>query len=362
MSDKPLNEYEKAVITLSRSVIIISILFIVVTGVLISVLSDFGTDKAAGGIPAVPEPLAASPVTVPSQGPRQEKVVNTLWTAPDANGLPAGEESRTIRYGKDLIAHTAVYLGPNGKVARMSNGMNCQNCHLDAGTKPWGNNYSAVYSTYPKFRARSGTKETIVKRINDCFERSLNGHPLDSASKEMKAMLAYMKWLGTGIEKGITPEGAGLQKLAFLNRAADPKKGSLVFTNKCQSCHGKDGEGLLNAEKTEYTYPPLWGKNSYNDGAGLYRLSGFAGYVKNNMPLGTSYENPQLTDEEAWDVAAFVNSQPRPHKDQSADWRDTKKKPFDFPFGPYADQFSEKQHKYGPFEAITAAAKKATAK
>ncbi len=230
--------------------------------------------------------------------------------------------------------------------------MNCQNCHLDAGTKPFGNNYSAVYSTYPKFRARSGTKETIEKRINDCFERSLNGKPLPSTGKEMKAILAYMKWLGTGVEKGKTPEGAGLQKLAFLDRAADPKRGSAVYEAKCVSCHGKNGEGMLNADNTNYTYPPLWGDHSYNDGAGLYRISGFAGYVKNNMPLGASHENPQLTDEEAWDIAAYVNSRPRPHKDQNNDWKDLSKKPIDFPFGPYADKFSEEQHKYGPFKPI----------
>jgi thiosulfate dehydrogenase len=67
------------------------------------------------------------------------------------------------------------------------------------------------------------------------------------------------------------------------------------------------------------------------------------------MPFGVTYDAPRLTDEEAWDVAAFVNSQPRPHKDQSADWKDIAHKPIDFPFGPYADAFTEKQHKYGPF-------------
>jgi thiosulfate dehydrogenase len=115
---------------------------------------------------------------------------------------------------------------------------------------------------------------------------------------------------------------------------------------------------MLNAQKNEYIYPPLWGKNSYNDGAGLYRLSRFAGYVKSNMPLGATHKTPQLSDEEAWDVAAYVNSKPRPHKDQSQDWPDAAKKPIDFPFGPFADKFSEEQHKYGPFEPIAKAAKK----
>ncbi|HEY0899649.1 MAG TPA: c-type cytochrome [Sphingobacteriaceae bacterium] len=186
---------------------------------------------------------------------------------------------------------------------------------------------------------------------------SLNGCPLDSSSTEMKAMIAYMKWLGTGIDKGVTPNGAGLQKLPYLDRAASPEKGALVYTCKCQSCHGPEGEGVPGPDKTGYTYPPLWGKNSYNDGAGLYRISGFASYVKNNMPLGATHDNPMLTDEEAWDVAAYVNSKPRPHKDQKQDYPDISKKPIDFPLGPYSDRFSPRQHKYGPFQAIAAAAK-----
>lgn len=274
-----------------------------------------------------------------------------LWFAPDINEAAAEE----IVYGRDLIANTAIYLGPKGKVASITNGMNCQNCHLDAGTRAYGNNYSAVASTYPKFRARSGAIESIEKRINDCLERSLNGKSLPDDSKEMKAMVAYINWLGSEVKKGDKPKGSGLVELAFMDRPADPEKGKGIYEQKCRSCHGANGEGLPNPDATAYTYPPLWGNNSYNHGAGLYRLSRFAGYVKANMPLGATYNNPQLTDEEAWDLAAFVNSQPRPKKDLKSDWPDISKKPVDHPFGPFSDQFSEAQHKYGPFEPIKSA-------
>lgn len=350
MGKNKLNEAEKALLVTSKAVAIISILFIVVAGIFAGVI--FNQGKNADEDQAVSSESQLLQDQNPAPTPVNPGELVNYWRAPGEDSFPSGKDGELIRYGKELIAHTSTYLGPKGKVATMSNGMNCQNCHLDAGTKPLGNNYSAVYSTYPKFRARSGTKETIEKRINDCFERSLNGKPLQSTSREMKAMLAYMKWLGTGVEKGKTPKGAGLQKLAFLDRAADPKMGSAIYEAKCISCHGKNGEGLLNPDNTSYTYPPLWGDHSYNDGAGLYRISGFAGYVKNNMPLGASHENPQLTDEEAWDIAAYVNSRPRPHKDQKNDWKDLSKKPIDFPFGPYADKFSEKQHKYGPFKPI----------
>jgi thiosulfate dehydrogenase len=274
------------------------------------------------------------------------------WVAPDINTIPNTPEGELIKYGRELIAHTAKYLGPKGEVMQTTNGMNCQNCHLEAGTKPYGNNYGSVASTYPKFRARSGTNETIVKRVNDCFERSLNGKALDSNSREMQAIVAYIKWLGKDVPKGQTAKGSGIVDLPFLDRPADPAKGKIVYEQKCASCHKKDGSGELKPDGKEWAYPPLWGDKSYNHGAGLYRISRFAGYIKYNMPLGVSYPESQLTDEEAWDIAAYVNSMPRPTKDLSKDWPDISKKPIDHPFGPFADGFDEKQHKYGPFGPI----------
>jgi thiosulfate dehydrogenase len=259
-------------------------------------------------------------------------------------------EDTLVSYGYELISNTSYYLGPKGKVAPLTNGMNCQNCHLGAGTLPYGNNYSAVVANYPMFRARSGGIETIPKRVNDCMERSLNGKALDTNSKEMKAIVAYMHWVGDEIPAKTKPRGSGIPDLKPLDRPADPAKGELVYTQQCKVCHGANGEGQPNAEGFGYVYPPVWGKSSYNVGAGLYRLSRLAGFVKYNMPFGTaSYKNQILTDEQSWDVAAYINSMPRPTKDLSNDWPDISKKPRDHPFGPYADSLSEQQHKYGPW-------------
>lgn len=277
----------------------------------------------------------------------------SYWQAPEESGLNSNPDKDKILLGREIIMHTASFFGPMGKISPGStNGMNCQNCHLDAGTKVYGNNYSAVASTYPKYRARSGMQENIYKRVNDCFERSLNGKPLDTASLEMQAIVSYLKWLGQDVPKGEKPKGSGLKDLPFLDRAADPVQGETAYQSKCSSCHGTNGEGVMNADKTAFTYPPLWGGYSYNSGAGLYRLSNFARYVKYNMPLGASHDDPQLSNEEAWDIAAFVNSQSRPSMNLKADWPDKAEKPFDHPFGPFADVFSEKQHKYGPFQPI----------
>lgn len=307
-----------------------------------------------------PEPARAVAQEQPTPPrPTARYTADSLWYGPDTASFAGLEEERTllVRYGRELIANTAFYLGPQGSVDHRTNGMNCQNCHLDAGTRPWGNNYGAVWSTYPKFRERSGTTETVVKRVNDCIERSLNGRALDSTSREMRAILAYMEWVGTDVPHGKKPKGTGIVDLAFLDRAADPARGERVFTAKCVSCHNADGQGKKNADGMTYQYPPLWGEHSYNIGAGLYRLSRFAGYVKNNMPQGATHANPQLTDEEAWDVAAYVNAQQHPGRDLSADWPRLAGKPVDHPFGPYADEFSEEQHRLGPFGPIAEAKK-----
>lgn len=336
---------EKSFLKIVQSVCNLSCLvIIIVVGWLIFVFNESSVNQSTKEHEVVPTFL--KPVSN-----------NTIWKAPDSTTIVHDPDYKLIAYGRELVAHTARYLGPEGKIISITNGMNCQNCHLSAGTRPFGNNYASVASTYPKFRARSGTIESIEKRVNDCIERSLNGRKLDDSSYEMKAFVAYITWVGKEVPKGVTPNGTGIWELTPLNRAANPISGKVVYMNHCKRCHA-DGTGIKSADNVEWKYPPLFGNDSYTIGAGLYRLSRFAGFVKMNMPYGTTYKAPLLTDEEAWDVAAYINSLPRPTKDISSDWPDISKKPFDHPFGPYADKFSEQQHKFGPFAPIKTLAKK----
>ncbi len=186
-----------------------------------------------------------------------------LWEAPAPFGVETDEEADLIAYGRNLIANTQDYVGEQRLVRpRSVNGLNCQDCHLEAGAKPFGNDSFTVAGTYPQWRARSGSLETIPKRVNDCFERSLNGAPLDTNSREMKAIVAYMRWLGTGIPKGEKPSGTGLVQVSFLNRAADPAKGEVVYAAKCAPCHGEDGR-RVSMPVSARRYPPLRGDRSY---------------------------------------------------------------------------------------------------
>jgi thiosulfate dehydrogenase len=345
----------ESVIKLSRLLIFMTL--IAVAGIIILMVLLFNNkwtgpspENTEGNVKAIKQ-MPEFPISVPTTSSSAD-LSKPIWKAPDISLIPAGKSGEMIRYGRDLVVHTSDYFGPKGNILRISNGMNCQNCHLDGGTRIFGNNFAGFIAGYPKMSGRSGKVEPATERIAECFQRSLSGKVPDTSGKEIQAILAYMKWLGRGVKKGQQLYGNATEKLPFMDIAADPVKGKAIFIIKCQSCHGKNGEGVMAADKKSFTYPPLWGNHSYNDGAGMYRVTNLAGFVKNNMPYGATYQNPQLTNEEAWNIAAFINSQPRPHKDQRKDWTDLDKKPIDFPFGPYADRFSEKQHKYGPFKPI----------
>ncbi|WP_374949943.1 c-type cytochrome [Mucilaginibacter sp.] len=317
------------------------LLLIVLAGTVIAsaLLGFYGCDNRSGKLPQATVRIGN----------------DSIWQMPSVNTIPKGEKGQIIRYGRELLTHTAKYFGPKGSIARITNGMNCQNCHLDAGGKLFGNNYASFIASYPKKGNRSGRLETPADRIIQCFERSLSGQSPDTAGHEVQAMLAYLKWAGQGVKPGKKLFGSASGKLPFLPVAASPVKGKLVYSAQCQRCHGADGAGILAANDTVFTFPPLWGKHSYNDGAGMYRIGNLAAFIKNNMPQGITYKNPKLTNQEAWDVAAFIISQPRPHRDQRSDWPDLNLKPIDAPFGPYIDNFTATQHKYGPFGPIVKA-------
>ncbi len=351
-------EHVKAIIRLPGYTVYIVIMAVACIGISIISLLAYATPATSiRPVKTIAPALSISDTSLPSTTNPAPALAADLWTAPNEKTIPTGKAGKMIRYGQELLAHTAKYFGPKGSVAQITNGMNCQNCHLDAGRRIFGNNYTSFTASYPKMSTRSGRVEPASARIAECFQRSLAGKIPDTAGREVQAMLAYMKWLGHGVKKGQKLFGNATEKLAFMDHAADPLKGKAVFVAKCQSCHGASGQGLLAPDKVVYTYPPLWGRHSYNDGAGMYRLGNFAGFVKNNMPFGATYQRPQLTNEEAWNVAAFVNSQPRPHRNPRHDYPDTGKKPIDLPYGPYADNFSQKQHKYGPFKPIKDAQK-----
>jgi thiosulfate dehydrogenase len=278
----------------------------------------------------------------------------------DVSKLGNSMEEEYIKYGYELIAETYKHIGPeNGDPSKVYSGNNlaCKNCHLDAGTKKHAAPYIGVTGRYPNFRGRENKIGSIEERINGCMERSMNGKSLPSNSKEMRAMVAYMNWLSKGVPSGEKIEGKGFASLQIPERAVDLANGEKVYNEKCVSCHQLDGQGMRNNDKpgSGYAFPPLWGKDSYNHGAGMNRVITAAQFLKGNMPLGATSENPMLTDEEAYDVAGYIDSKDRPVKSGTdKDYPDLKYKPVSSPYAPWDDAFSAEQHKYGPFQPIMA--------
>ena len=278
---------------------------------------------------------------------------------PDADGLPAGAWKDTVIYGRELFNETYGVIGPEvpDKARHYSgNNLSCQSCHLQGGTQRFAIPMVGIYGLFPLYIARENEVRTLEERIEGCMERSMNGRVLPLGGKEMKALVAYVQFLSTGLAVGKSPEGRGSPGLPLLARAADPKRGALVYQGKCAACHQADGRGKRNGvpgDAKGYAYPPLWGPDSFNDGAGMHRLIVSASFIRANMPFGTRYDAPALSVEDAWDVAAYVNSQARPHRDHlDADYPDRGRKPVDAPFPPFVDSFPLEQHSLGPFQPI----------
>jgi thiosulfate dehydrogenase len=281
------------------------------------------------------------------------------WSIPDVDALPDDAFGRTVRHGRDLIVHTAALIGPDAADPAMryaGNGLDCESCHLLAGTKQFGLPLAGVWGVFPTFIGRENEVRTLEERVNGCMERSMHGRPLPVGGPEMKA---YLRAISDRMPTGASVEGRGAPPLKPPPTAADAAHGAQVFADHCVVCHQKDGQGVkldpAMAAKMghRYLYPPLWGPDSYNDGAGMARPITAAQFIRANMPNGTDFAHPVLTESEAFDVAVFVDSQPRPHHEgNERDFPDRSLKPADALYPPFVGPFPPGQHLTGPWPPI----------
>jgi len=264
--------------------------------------------------PAEPGLVAATTTMVTAwqvpRDPRQDKSLD---------GTPLGDQ---IRWGFRLFTDT-----PHEAPAFTGGHVACANCHLNAGQRERALPLVGVAAAFPEYNARAARLISLADRVVDCFLRSENapgteaGNAPTPASKEVLALSAYITWLSKGQPMGKNPAWRGQNTIpaAKLIPVAnlDRKRGEAIFTERCVSCHGLDGQGVQVGDKKA---GPLWGPGSWNDGAGASRIYTLAGIIRYTMP----YLDPgSLTDEDAQHVAAFLTSQPRPvyplkHLDYSA--------------------------------------------
>src|SRR5258708_7882471 len=289
----------------------------------------------------------------------------TEWASPDISTVGDDAFGKLVKYGFALMTDTANQIGPAvaDPAKRYSgNNLTCQNCHLKAGKQAYAMPLVGVWGQFPQYRGREGEVGTLEERINGCMERSMNGRALPLAGREMKAYLAYMKWVSTGIPDGAKLVGSGTMSVKEPGRAADLGHGRQVYAQVCATCHGADGLGQRAAGGNDYQYPPLWGPDSYNNGAGMSRILSAAAFVKHNMPFGTTYAAAVLSDQDAYDIAGFMNSTERPQRaNLDKDFPNRLQKPVDTAYGPYPDDFSSDQHKLCPFDPIRAKVKELAA-
>ena len=236
------------------------------------------------------------------------------YDVPDVAKLKNSPENDLIRYGHELIVDTAGQIGKNAKDADKryaGNELACANCHLNAGLQPFAAPFVSTFATFPMMV--DDQVITLTERINGCMRRSMNGKNLPVNSKEMEAMIAYMKYLGHDTPEGVRIAGMGLLSLQDPPSAADATRGEQVYAKYCASCHKPDGQGeRKTSPAVGYSIPPLWGDDSFNAGAGMAKLAYAASYIRANMPFLINYKEPVLSVQQAWDLAAYMTSKPRP--------------------------------------------------
>ncbi|HEU4564312.1 MAG TPA: c-type cytochrome [Gemmatimonadaceae bacterium] len=226
------------------------------------------------------------------------RFVASEWRAPADSEIPDDSLGASIRRGLALMTHTPDSLPryAPGKIA-------CFNCHRDGGRNPDAAPLAGSHARFPKYMERTGAVIGLADRVNYCFTRSLAGSRLPTDSREMQDILAYIAFLSRGVPVGagkLLPGAAGLDEMPKL--VGDTARGAGVYAAKCIACHGRDGQGLPG-------FPALWGPKSYSVGASMARHSKAASFIWHNMPFG---QPKSLTQQEAWDVAAYIDSKPRP--------------------------------------------------
>lgn len=228
--------------------------------------------------------------------------VSAAFTPPAESSLPDDDYGKVIRLGQQVFMETGKYAS-----RYVGNNLTCANCHLDAGRKADSAPLWASFIHYPAFRKKTGQVDTLASRIQGCFQYSMNGKTPPADDEIITALQTYAFWLAKGAPVGTPVPGSGYPKLKKPAQPADYTRGEKVYAQNCALCHGADGLGQR-AGNTQ-VFPPLWGPKSFNWGAGMHQLANASGFIQANMPLG---KGGTLSEQDAWDVAAFMNSHERP--------------------------------------------------
>ncbi|MBW8468950.1 MAG: c-type cytochrome [Thiobacillus sp.] len=258
---------------------------------------------AAASAPRAANDLAGDPPRAELTAPAARAGASAGFQPPPETGMPAGEFGDVVRRGREIFVDT-----PRAAPAYVGNSLRCVSCHLDAGRLADSSPLWAAFVSYPAYRSKTKSVTTFQQRLQGCFEYSMNGRAPPLGAPELVALESYAYWLASGATIDPKIAGRGYPALAPPAQKADFARGEKVYAGNCVLCHGADGAG----QRTQDGYavfPALWGPDSFNWGAGMGRISNAAAFVKANMPLGLP---GTLTEQQAWDVALYMNSHERP--------------------------------------------------
>ena len=216
--------------------------------------------------------------------------------------LPANAQmAAAVKLGADIMNQTGKYAAPY-----VGNALSCSSCHINAGQQTGAYPLAGIAGLFPLYDGRGGQIIDLEQRLQSCFIRSENGTAPPLGSQELSALTAYITWISDGQPVGQAPAWRSAEQIGPANRIAinklQPAKGQQLFAATCASCHGADGQGTTIA-------PPLWGPHSFNTGAGAARVYSLANFIRYSMPQNAP---GTLTDEQAQDLAAFIDGQRRP--------------------------------------------------
>ncbi|MGH7604336.1 MAG: c-type cytochrome [Gemmatimonadaceae bacterium] len=216
--------------------------------------------------------------------------------------IPSEKHLRDSGYRLSALRGRALLLATRDSLPRnVGSSLRCASCHLDGGLRPNAMPWVGSYARFPQYRARSGRVDLIEDRINDCFARSLNGKPLATSGRDMHDIVSYLAFLSSGIPVGAQMEGQSVPRLKPLT--GNLSRGVTLFASTCARCHGADGQGTRLA-------PPVWGARSYNVGAGMANIIVAASFIHATMPFDHAVH---LTEQQAFDVATYIDTRPRPN-------------------------------------------------
>lgn len=278
-------------------------------------LAALGLTCTAAAQSQPPAPESGRPISTAKPG-------DTGFVPPDASSIPDTEFGEVVKKGQDIFMETGRYAKDY-----VGNSLNCVNCHLDAGRRANASPLWAAYVLYPAYRSKNGHVNTLAERLQGCFQYSMNGKAPPADSDTIVALESYMYWMAQRAPTGVKLEGQGYPRLSEAAQKPDYVRGQAVYKQNCALCHGAEGQGQSAGGKK--VFPALWGDDSFNWGAGMHSVSTAAAFIKANMPLG---RGGTLTDQQAWDVALYMNSHERPQDPRyNGSLEETRKKFHDDP-------------------------------